>query len=101
MIVLKAQLTIKPETRPEFLQHMQALIQASLGEAGCLSFGCYEDVTTSNSFLILEEWHSRAALDQHEQAEHLALFKTNIKGMLVSRRDTQVYTVSEVSGLHR
>ena len=99
MIVLKAHITIEPGYRAQFVGHMQTLIRASLSEQGYISFGCYEDVTAPNSFIVLAEWETRAALDEHEQSEHVAAFKTNVRSMIASRRETIVYEVSHVGGL--
>jgi|GEM_PF-788576 len=99
MILLKAQISIEPGYRAQFVGHMQTLTRASLNEEGCLSFGCYEDVTAPNSFIVLAEWESRAALDLHEQSAHVAAFKASIGSMIASRRETLVYTVSHVGGL--
>jgi quinol monooxygenase YgiN len=100
MIILKAQLTIDASTRPEFLRRLQELIQASLAEEGCISFGCYEDVAAPNSFLVLAEWSSQAALEQHEQSAHVAAFKTQAGSMIIARTLTVVYSVSHTGGLH-
>lgn len=99
VIILKAQLTIRPEHRAAFVQQMQTLIQASLAEAGCLSFGCYEDVALPHSFVVLEEWESHAALTQHEGSAHVAAFKARVSSMIVARQPTRVYTVSHTEGL--
>lgn len=99
MIVLKAQLSIHPTEKARFLQHMAALIADSRAEAGCLSFGCYEDVSAPDSFIVLEEWESHAALERHESSAHLAHFKAQVGPLIASREATRVYTVSQVSGL--
>lgn len=99
MILVKAQLTIAPEGRHSFLQAMAALVQASRSEPGCLSFGCYEDVSSPNAFTVLEEWQDRASFERHEAASHLVAFKAQVGGMIVSREATRVYAVSAVGGL--
>jgi quinol monooxygenase YgiN len=99
MILLKAQMTIKAEGRPVFLEVMQHFMQASRVEAGCLSFDCYEDTAQPNYFIVLETWDDEASLKQHEHSEHLAQFKAVIGGMIVSRETTLIYTVNQVNPL--
>ena len=99
MLVLKTQLSIASDGRAAFLRHMNDLIAASLAEAGCLSFGCYEDVRTPNTFLVLQAWHSRDDLDRHEASAHVAAFKAQAGYLIVARTAAQVYTVNEVGGL--
>jgi quinol monooxygenase YgiN len=95
MLILRAQFTINAGTREAFFEHMEALINASLAEDGCISFGCYEDVLVRNEVIVLAEWSSRDALDQHETSAHVAAFKAAAGGMIVSRQETMVYQVSE------
>lgn len=99
MIVLKAQLTIDPARRAAFLHHMNTLVQASMAENGCISFGCYEDVTAPGSFIVLAEWQNQDALKQHEESAHVTAFKAQAGQMIVSRQETRIYTVSRVGGL--
>ena len=99
MILIKAQMTIKTEARDHFLQAMTAFAQTSQDEPGCLSFACYEDVTASNAFIVLEEWQDRASFEQHEASGHLGTFKAQVGWMIVSREATRVYAIDTVGGL--
>jgi quinol monooxygenase YgiN len=100
MLILKAQFTIDPLQRAEFIQDMRRLIEASLAEEGCITFGCYEDISEPHSFVVLEEWHGQADLERHEASAHLAAFKASAGPMIVSRKETVIYTVSRLAGLH-
>lgn len=99
MIFVRAQMTIHADHRAAFLHHMNEFVLASRQEDGCLSFGCYEDVTHPNAFIVLEEWHDHEAFTRHESAAHLATFKVHLLPMLVSREPTRVYTVNDMGGL--
>ncbi|MCC6616006.1 MAG: antibiotic biosynthesis monooxygenase [Anaerolineae bacterium] len=99
MILLKAELTIAAEGHAAFLQQMAVLAAASRAEDGCLSFACYEAVAAPNTFIVLQEWASRADLDRHEASAHVAAFKAQAAHLIVARLPTQVYEVSSVSGL--
>jgi quinol monooxygenase YgiN len=37
--------------------------------SGCLAFDIYEDVTTPNAFLMMEQWEHEEALDTHTSSE--------------------------------
>ena len=90
---------IAAEHRQAFLRHIETLAQITRAEPGCISFACYEDMAAPNAFIVLQQWESRAALEQHEQAEYLAEFKANGGPMIVSGEETRVYTVSPVGKL--
>jgi quinol monooxygenase YgiN len=99
MLVLKAQLTIRPDARAAFLDFLRDLADASRAEYGCINFMCCEDVIEPDSFIVLQEWEDEGSLAQHEASAHVAQFKVSTGRMIVSRQPTRVYTVSSVGGL--
>jgi quinol monooxygenase YgiN len=101
MLVVKAQLTIAVEYKNAFLQQIDTLIQHSLGESGCISFGCYADVAAPTSHVVLAEWENSESLARHEQSAHVMAFKNAVREMIEDRRETMVYEVSRVDGLSR
>lgn len=99
MVVLKARLGVEAGSREPFLARMAELVRASLGEPGCLGFGCYEEAWSPGAFLVLGEWADRAALGTHERSPHVAAFKSAAGGMVSARWPAQVYDVAHVADL--
>ncbi len=69
MIMITGTMNVEPDQRDEFLRFVRGLVPAERQKRGCLQFSIYEDVTTPNSFLMLEQWESREALDAHMESD--------------------------------
>ena len=69
MIMITGTLNADPEQREDFLTFIRGLVPTERQKPGCLEFSIYEDVTAPNTFLMLEQWESREALDAHTESE--------------------------------
>ena len=69
MILITGRFDVLPEKREEFLATARSLVPHEREQAGCINFDIFEDVTTPNRFLMLEEWESQEALDAHTSTE--------------------------------
>lgn len=74
MYMVTGKFAINADERDEFLDFVRALVPVERTVAGCMGFDVYEDVTTPNVFLMIEQWESEAALDAYTRtspyAEH-------------------------------
>ncbi|SEK76151.1 putative quinol monooxygenase [Streptacidiphilus jiangxiensis] len=66
--VLKA----KPGREQEMRAQARSMQEASSAEPGCLSYRNYVDPDDPRSWVVVEEWEDRAALDAHLASPHLA-----------------------------
>ncbi|MBZ4192799.1 MAG: antibiotic biosynthesis monooxygenase, partial [Candidatus Contendobacter sp.] len=57
-----------PETRTELLELVRVLAEHSRTDAGCLEYGCYQDITGADRLLIVGYWTDRQALEQHYES---------------------------------
>ncbi|MEV6106779.1 antibiotic biosynthesis monooxygenase [Streptomyces sp. NPDC051940] len=49
---------------------LEAMIEPSLGERGCLSYGVYADLNRPGRMTVVTEWSDAAALAAHEAGPH-------------------------------
>lgn len=74
MIYVVATLTIKPETRAEFIASATACIAETRKEAGNIAYDLHESVTDPTKMVFVEKWENAEALVPHRHAEHMKTF---------------------------
>ena len=73
MIYVVATLTIKPETRAEFIAAATACIAGTRKEPGNIAYDLHESVTDPSKMVFVEQWEN-AALVPHRSTEHMKTF---------------------------
>lgn len=74
---------------------MQAMVQASRAEEGCLEYGYAEDVLVPGLIHVKERWLSQAALDAHFTSAHIQVWRSAWPELGIGERSLQVYEVSQ------
>ena len=74
---------------------MQAMVQASRAEEGCLEYGYAEDVLVPGLIHVKERWSSQAALDAHFASAHIQAWRSAWLELGIGERNLQVYEVSQ------
>ena len=74
MIYVVATLTVKPETRAEFIAAATACIKETRKEAGNIAYDMHESVTDPTKMVFVERWESVEAMGPHGKAEHMRTF---------------------------
>ena len=74
MISVVATLTIKPETRAEFIAAATACIEGTRKEPGNIAYDLHESVTDPAKMVFVEQWENAEALVPHRGAEHMKTF---------------------------
>lgn len=72
MIIVAGTIRIDPDKSKAFLPHAQKMLAATRDEAGCRVYSYAFDVEDSGLVRIYEEWDSRAHLEAHFKAPHMA-----------------------------
>ena len=76
-IICLSQMTAK-EGKEELLRlALQALIEPTLQEKGCLAYELWEDLTNNRAFIIYERFQNKEALDRHIQMPYIEKFVQN------------------------
>ncbi|EGO65863.1 YcnE [Acetonema longum DSM 6540] len=95
MIVVHAKSKIKPECIEAFLEQAEIVIRATRAEAGCISYQLMADTVSNDSFMFVEEWTDREALDRHFKTPHFAAFGSTVKDMRLDR-SVKVFQAEEI-----
>src|SRR6185436_5027202 len=74
VIYVVATLTIKPETRAEFIAAATACIEGTRKEPGNIAYDLHESVTDPAKMVFVEQWESVEATLPHGKAEHMRTF---------------------------
>lgn len=74
MLLVVARISTAPGSREALLPAAERMVTATRQEEGCLSYELLEVVGTPDSFVMLESWRDRAALDAHMTAPAMAEF---------------------------
>ncbi len=62
---------VLPGMRERQIDAYEKLRPLVLAESGCLQYELFSDTTSENKFVLVEKWSSRAALDAHDQTDHM------------------------------
>lgn len=77
-----------------FRPHMQAMLDASRAEVGCLDYAYAQDVIEPDLIRVFEAWRDRAALEAHFASPHLAAWRAVWAQFGVSERCLFAYEVA-------
>lgn len=71
--------------------HMQAMIQASRAESGCIDYAYAEDLMDPGLIRVSERWESREALMRHLESEHIARWRACWPRIGITERSLRLY----------
>ena len=71
-----------PDQAQAVAQLLDAAIEPSRKEAGCLEYRYHQVVGSPNQFVFYEVWANQAALDAHSQAPHVIMLNEQAKPLL-------------------
>src|ERR1700754_1375979 len=78
----------------EVLPLLPRLAAAALTEPGCLAFEIYRLLDDERSYVLLERYASRDALDAHRETEH---FKKLVLGEIAPRLESRILETFDVN----
>ena len=94
MVHVIAVITAKPGMRDSILMHFRANVPAVKAEKGCLEYGAAVDADPAlsiqakwgpDTFLVVEKWASKDALQAHAATPHMAAYGAKTKEFIASR----------------
>jgi quinol monooxygenase YgiN len=86
-----ARVKAKPGRESELEQEFRAVIVPTHKESGCLRYTLHRSVDDPASFITVERWSSRAAIDQHMGTPHIQALLKKASDLLAGMPDIQVY----------
>jgi quinol monooxygenase YgiN len=98
-VVSTASISVRPENRKELCLTVASLLNPIRREPGCMAYKFYGEAGDENSFLLMGEWETREALNQHLDSNNFAVLMGSI--MLLAKVSTVDFKLlSEFSGRH-
>lgn len=96
MVVVLAYVEVKDGAAKEFLAATDKCVGPSRQETGNISYTLYSETENALKFVVVEEWESKAALDEHMKTAHFINFGEQIKDLLATPLDIKVYEANRV-----
>ncbi len=94
MLIVIGRVKCKPGQEGELVALLEAMQDASRREKGCLRYGFFAAVEDPQSFIAVEEWADREALDRHFGEQHLKDFSRGLLGHAAAPPDIQIHEVA-------
>lgn len=91
MIVIEGTVRIDPDRIEAARPEMEAMIQASRAEPGCIDYAYAIDLLDPGLVRVSERWRDRDALKAHFQSGHMAHWRGVIAGLGLSDRSLRLY----------
>jgi quinol monooxygenase YgiN len=85
----------EPEQREELIALFRTMQDNSRHEEGCLRYGFFQAVEDPLSFVAVEEWSDRAALDAHFAQPHLQEFARSLLERVSERPEVAIHEVAD------
>jgi quinol monooxygenase YgiN len=75
LILVTGHFRVSPDNVEALRPHMQALIESTQKEDGCILYAFGEDVIEPGTIRIVERWRDWASLEAHGKAPHIAAWQ--------------------------
>jgi quinol monooxygenase YgiN len=85
------------ERRDQLTALLRRMQDDSRREEGCLRYGFFAAVEDENSFIAVEEWEDREALDRHFAEPHLHEFSGSLLELVSDRPEIAIHEISGTS----
>ena len=97
MIYVVATLTIKPETRADFIAAAITCIEETRKEKGNIAYDLHESVTDPAKMVFVEQWENEEALVPHRSAEHMKAFGRVVVKCITAPPKIEIITPANVT----
>jgi quinol monooxygenase YgiN len=99
MIAVLGSFRLPQERCAEALPLMQAVIEATLREPGCLAYSYAEDLSEPGLFRVMELWADRAALTAHFETPHMRQWSEQRAQLGFMDRDVRAHVLASTEQL--
>ena len=94
MLLVIGRVEVSEEKRDELIALMTKMQDDSRKEDGCIRYGFFAAVEDPLSFVAVEEWADRAALDRHFAQPHLHEFSSRLLELISGRPEVAIHEVA-------
>jgi len=88
-----ARLTAKPNRIHETRVALEALIEPTRAEAGCLVYELMQNNADATDFTFVEEWESNETLDAHLVSGHIRALQEKANDLFANAPDIRRYSL--------
>jgi quinol monooxygenase YgiN len=97
MLLVVGRVRCDPENREKLVALCEQMQNDSRQEEGCIRYGFFAAVEDENSFIAVEEWKDREALDRHFAEPHLQKFAKGLLELVSERPEVAIHEVTGTS----
>ncbi len=101
MLLVIGRVQCEPERRNELVALFTEMQDDSRRENGCLRYGFFGAVEDPLSFVAVEEWADREALDAHFAQPHLREFARRLLELVSSQPEVAIHEIAGTSAFPR
>ena len=94
-IISAARITVRPEHRRELCLTISALLDRIRNEKGCRTYNFYGEVEDQNSLILIGEWDTLSAWENHLKSDAFAVLIGSVK-LLGSRSNLDFSVLSHI-----
>ena len=96
MIIVHGTIPIRPDRRERALELARRMTEATLAEAGCISYEFFVGLSDPNTLMLFQEWDTMEALMAHYQTDHMEEFLRELPEVVSGEIATRRYLVQSV-----
>lgn len=97
MVLVIGRVQCSADQRERLVEVMERMQEASRNENGCLRYGFFSAVEDPLTFVAVEEWVDREALDRHFAEPHLQEFAQAVPGLISSEPEIAIHEIAGTS----
>jgi quinol monooxygenase YgiN len=98
VILVIGRVRCEEANRAALIEALTGMQDASRNEDGCVRYGFFAAVEDPLSFVAVEEWRDREALDAHFAEPHLQEFAARLLELVSERPEVAIHEVAGTSG---
>jgi quinol monooxygenase YgiN len=98
MLLVIGRVKCESERRDELIGLLTGMQDESRREDGCIRYGFFAAVEDRLSFIAVEEWRDREALDKHFAQPHLREFTRRLLEVVSERPEVAIHEVADTKG---
>ena len=96
MVIVHAFISVKEDSVQQFLAAVENCIVETRKEPGCHFYTLYSSHEKPSNFVLVEEWESKAALDNHFTLPHFKAFVEALENLLAEPLNVKVFEANEL-----
>jgi quinol monooxygenase YgiN len=94
LLLVIGRVQCRPEQRAALVSLMERMQDASRKEDGCLRYGFFAAVEDPLTFVAVEEWADREALDRHFAEPHLREFARDLGAVVAGPPEVAIHEIA-------